>query len=99
MRKQILTRTKRAVRSWIFMKENRIMEIKNPTELTKDNLRNWITPFLGKLKKTTTRNDRDRLILAVERKEFKDEWMPEWEELTFAKGKAEIEISWWDKEG
>ena len=66
----------------------------HPKELSRENLEEWRKEFVEKVKRTTTRTDSDRLILAVERKEFGDEWMAEWTEVIFDndKGKATTKL-------
>ena len=61
--------------------------ISHPRELTKENLDKWLEEFLKKIKRTTSRTQLDRLILAVERRQFQDDWMSQWTEVTFEDGK------------
>jgi hypothetical protein len=64
----------------------------HPRELTRKNLEIWRKEFVKKLasRRTTTRTDSDRLVLAVERREFKKEEMAEWTEVIFEEGKGKV---------
>ena len=62
----------------------------HPRELTRKNLEIWRKEFVKKLARTTTRTDSERLILAVERREFKNEDMAEWTEVIFEEGKGKV---------
>ena len=64
--------------------------ITHPRELTRKNLEKWRKEFVKKLKRTTTRTDSDRLILAVDRREFDNEQMAEWTDVVFENGKGKI---------
>ena len=39
----------------------------HPKELSRENIRLWLETFVKKLKRSSTRNDLDRLILSAER--------------------------------
>ena len=61
----------------------------HPKELTKEVIKNWLDGFHKRLKRTTTRDDLDRLILSVERREFEDDYYgAKWEEVTFEHGEG-----------
>jgi hypothetical protein len=62
----------------------------HPRELTRKNLEKWRNEFVKKLARTTTRTDLDRLILAVERREFENTWMAEWEDVVFEDIKGKV---------
>ena len=65
--------------------------INQPIELTRENLENWGKNFVKKVKRTTTRTELDWLILAVERREFKSDYMARWTEVVFDAGKGKVE--------
>ena len=54
----------------------------HPKELTRENLGKWRKEFVKKIGRTTTRTDLDRLILAIERREFKNK-IADWTEVIF----------------
>ena len=60
----------------------------HPRELTKENLDKWLEEFLKKTKRTTSRTQLDRLILAVERRQFDNNLMGRWTEVIFKDGKG-----------
>ena len=62
----------------------------HPRELTRDNLKQWQTEFVKKIGRTTTRTDSDRLILAVERREFNRHDMAQWTEVIFEDGIGKV---------
>jgi hypothetical protein len=62
----------------------------HPRELTRKNLEKWRNEFVKKLARTTTRTDLDRLILAVERREFENLLMAEWTEVIFEDRKGKV---------
>jgi hypothetical protein len=62
----------------------------HPKELTRENLKEWRKEFVKKIERTTTREDSDRLILAVERKEFKDQDTADWTKVIYENGKGKI---------
>ena len=68
----------------------------HPTDLTRDNLEQWREQFVKKIGRTTKRTDSDRLILAVERREFEDrdlktrKHMAVWQEVIFENEKGEV---------
>ena len=66
----------------------------HPKELTRDNLEKWRKEFVKKIGRTTTRTDLDRLILAVERRQFERDVMASWTGVFFEneKGKVITEI-------
>jgi hypothetical protein len=75
------------------------MEIStHPRELTRENLEEWRKEFVKKLKRTTTRRDLDRLILAVDRREFENEYMAEWTEVIFENRKGKVKYEGGDYE-
>ncbi|CBY12814.1 unnamed protein product [Oikopleura dioica] len=44
----------------------------------KNEIEKWLEGFLAKLKRTSTRTEKCRLILAVERMQFEDDWYAAW---------------------
>jgi len=63
----------------------------HPKELSRENLENWLIKFLPKLKRTTTRTAKCRLICSIERKDFTiDEYAQYWREVTFGNGKCRV---------
>jgi hypothetical protein len=67
------------------------MKIKtHPRELTRNNLEKWRKEFFKKVKRTTTRTDLDRLILAVDRRKFEDNIMGDWTEVIFENEKGKV---------
>ena len=62
----------------------------HPKELTRENLEKWRKEFVKKVKRTTTRTDLDRLILAVERREFENKEMAEWTEVVFENREGKV---------
>ena len=62
----------------------------HPRELTRENLDKWLEEFLKKIKKTTSRRQLDRIILAVERRQFRSDRMGRWTEVTFKDGKGRV---------
>jgi hypothetical protein len=58
--------------------------------LTRDNLEEWRKEFVKKMTRTTTRMDLDRLILAVDRREFEIEEMGKWTEVIFENEKGKV---------
>jgi hypothetical protein len=62
----------------------------HPKELTRENLEEWRKEFVKKIGRTTTRTDLDRLLLAVERRDFEDQWMGNWTEIIFENGKGKV---------
>jgi hypothetical protein len=62
----------------------------HPTDLTRDNLELWREQFVKKIGRTTKRTDSDRLILAVERREFNKHDMTQWTEVIFEDGIGKI---------
>ena len=70
------------------------MKITHPSELTRENVEKWGENFVKKAKRTTTRTELDRLILAVERRQFKDDDVARWTEVVFDAGKGEVQVSW-----
>merc|ERR1712176_809643 len=69
----------------------------HPEQLSRANLEQWRKDFVEKLKRTTTRTDQDRLILAIDRREFEDWTMAEWTEVIFGNEKGKV--SYTDKYG
>merc|ERR1712176_370603 len=69
----------------------------HPEQLSRANLEIWRKDFVKKLKRTTTRTDQDRLILAIDRREFEDWTMAEWTEVIFGNEKGKV--SYTDKYG
>ena len=67
--------------------------INQPRELSRENLEKWGENFVKNVKRTTTRTELDRLILAVERREFENRWLAKWTEVVFddAKGKVKAD--------
>ena len=62
----------------------------------KEEIEIWLVDFLAKLKRTTTRTQKCRLILSVERMQFEDDWHAvNWQFVRFDKDEAEI--FWEDK--
>jgi len=60
-------------------------------ELSRENLNKWLVKFLPKLKRTTTRTAKCRLICSIERKDFSiDEYAQYWKEVTFENGKCRV---------
>ena len=66
------------------------MKITQPRELTRENVEKWGENFVKNVKRTTTRTELDRLILAVERRQFKDNRMGEWTDVVFDAGKGKV---------
>ena len=64
----------------------------HPKELTRENLEKWRKEFVKKIGRTTTRSDLDRLILAVERREFKEYSMALWTEVFFQNKKGKVTL-------
>jgi hypothetical protein len=73
----------------------------HPRELTRENLEEWRKIFVIKIGRTTTRTDLDlgskseihslsRLILAVERREFRNVNMGKWTEVIFKNGTGKV---------
>ena len=62
----------------------------HPKELTRENLQKWRKEFVKKIGRTTTRTDLDRLILAVERREFENEHLAGWTNVTFENEKGKV---------
>ena len=62
----------------------------HPKELTRESVKNWLQTFQKKLKRTTSRDDLDRLILSVERMEFDDNRCALWEQVIFQNGKGKV---------
>ena len=63
---------------------------RHPEELMREVIKEWLDGFHKRLKRTTTRDDFDRLILSVERREFQDRRGARWKEVTFEDGEGEI---------
>ena len=65
----------------------------HPRELTEEVLEKWREEFVKKVKRKTSRTDVDRLILAVERREFEID-IPSaacrWTEVVFENGKGKV---------
>ena len=74
------------------------MMINQPKELSRENLKKWGENFVKKVKRTTTRTELDRLILAVERRQFKNDLSGEWTEVVFDAGKGEVKAGRWCSE-
>ena len=67
----------------------------HPRELTEEILEKWRKEFVKKLKRTTSRTDVDRLLMAVERREFDGELFKidaRWTDVIFENGKGKA--SW-----
>ena len=64
----------------------------HPPELKKEILSKWVVDFTKKIKRTTTRTAKDRLILAVERRHFESDAMARWNKVIFDKDKAKIVV-------
>ena len=62
----------------------------HPKELTREAVEKWLENFKKKLKRTTSRDDLDRLILSVERSEFKDDGCGQWIEVIFEDEKGRV---------
>ena len=62
----------------------------HPKELTGKAVKKWVKEFKTKLKRTTSRNDLDRLILSVERRDFEERNLGQWEEVTFTNEKGKV---------
>jgi hypothetical protein len=62
----------------------------HPEKLTRENLEKWRKEFVKKMKRTTTRTDSDRVILAVDRRQFKKDWMAGWMKVIFEDGKGKV---------
>merc|ERR1712157_296433 len=62
----------------------------HPENLTRANLEEWRKDFVKKLKRTTERTDQDRLILALDRREFKNKYMAQWTEVIFGNEKGKV---------
>jgi hypothetical protein len=62
----------------------------HPEVLTRENLEEWRKEFVKKMKRTTTRTDSDRLILAVDRRHFKRNLVASWTEVIFEDGKGKV---------
>ena len=62
----------------------------HPKELTREAVKEWLEGFKKKLKRTTSRDDLDRLILSVERHEFEKYWNANWEEIVFENGEGKF---------
>ena len=57
----------------------------------KEEIGNWLTNFFAKLKRTSTRTQKCRLISSVERMEFEDDWQfVYWKYVRFGDVEAEI---------
>ena len=75
----IKTSSKKRVKLPIWEKEN-----------GKEEMEIWLTGFLAKLKRTTTRTQKCRLILSVERMLFEEDWYAAaWEYVRFGDDEAE----------
>ena len=62
----------------------------HPRELTREKLEEWGKEFVKKIGRTTTRTDSDRLILAVERREFRYHPLAVWMAVIFDNIKGKI---------
>ena len=62
----------------------------HPKVLTRDKLEKWRKEFVKKMRRTTTRTDFDRLLLAVDRRQFEKDWMAGWTEVTFENEKGKV---------
>jgi hypothetical protein len=62
----------------------------DPRELTREKMEEWREEFVKKVKRSTTRTDLDRLILAVDRREFENENWAGWTEVIFQTGKGKV---------
>ena len=67
------------------------MKITQPKELSRENLEKWGENFVKNVKRTTTRTELDRLILAVERRQFNYDHMARWTEVVFDAGKGKVQ--------
>ena len=72
------------------------MTITQPIQLSRENLEKWGENFVKKVERTTTRTELDRLILAVERREFKQSYMAKWTKVVFDDAKGEVRKDDWD---
>ena len=64
--------------------------LSHPEELTRDSIETWLEPFLKTLKRETSRDDLDRLILSIERMDFDDEDDAGWKHVIFEEKKEEF---------
>jgi len=62
----------------------------HPEQLSRDNLEEWRKELVKKIGRTTTRTDSDRLILAVERRQFEDYWKFQWTKVIFGNEKGKV---------
>ena len=83
---KIIQRTKRLG----ILTLSKMKILTHPKELTRDNLEKWRKEFVKKMKRTTTRTDLDRLILAVDRRKFKEDYMAGWTKVIFENGKGKV---------
>jgi hypothetical protein len=65
----------------------------HPRELTRIDLEEWRKEFVELIRRRTTRKDKDRLILAVERREFEShKKYDDWTEVFFENGKVKAKF-------
>ena len=65
----------------------------HPEKLTRESLEKWRKEFVKKMERTTTRTDSDRLILALDRREFRHDRIAGgegWTKVTFENGKGKV---------
>ena len=66
----------------------------HPRELSRYAVEKWLEDFKKKLKRTTSRDDLDRLILSVERYEVEKSSLAGWEEVLFENGKGKVDTEY-----